>query len=205
MNTPKARSKTNGQRELRTAKKRLYIKYMVSERCREKVRSVIAEVGLKPFMSDNVIDFYEDVSQLQIDDISEKIGKEGMLVLNEADSLIVDKAITLIKELIHESDQLPHITYKEIVNKNILLGNEHILEIFSEIQGVSIMHYIVYQKIEKVKEMLLYTDLSIPDIAYKFNYKNKDFLIAQLKKYTGLSPDYFRKIKRKRELLTNGK
>ncbi len=205
MNASEARSKTNSQGGQIASKKRLYVKYMASLKCKKNVKSVFNKKDLTPVISDNVIELYEDVTQAQMDDIKENIKKEGMEVVDETDSIIVDKAIALIKELIHESDQLPHISYEEIVNKDIILGNEHILRIFSEIQGISILQYIIYQKIEKVKELLLYSDLSIQDIASKLNYKNEYYLIAQLKKFTGLSPDYFREIKKKRELLTNGK
>ena len=168
-------------------------------RCKINAKSVLNKYGVKFFITDGVIAFHDDLTQDQLNDIKSNLKNMGMHILNEPDSLVIDKVITSINEVIHDSDQLPNIMFDDIINKKIVLGSDHILKIFSEIKGVTILQYIVIQKIEKVKELLLYSDLSLSEIAKKLNYKNENYLVAQLKKVTGLTPDYFREIKRKRD------
>ncbi|MBP3193210.1 helix-turn-helix domain-containing protein [Natronogracilivirga saccharolytica] len=191
--------KANTQREATKAKKKLYVKYMLSLRCEKNAKSELINLGLRHIISDNAIILLGNVTEDQLDALKENLKMAGLELLDEPDSMLIDRIITSIHEIVHDSDQLPNITYEEIINKKIVLGSEHILKIFSEVKGLSILHYIVLQKIEKVKELLLYSDLSLPEIAGRLHYKNKHSLTAQLRKFTGLTPDYFRKIKRKRE------
>lgn len=191
--------KTNVQRELMTARKKLYVKFMVSLRCDKIVISELEKLGIRHTVSDNAIEFYEDVTQVRLDALKKKLRKSGMVLLDEGDSMLIDRIITLVDEVIHTSDKLPNISYDEIINKRLVLGSEFVLKIFAEVKGISILHYIVLQKIERVKDFLLYSDLTLPEIANSLRYKNEYFLIAQFKKFTGLTPDYFLEIKRNRK------
>jgi YesN/AraC family two-component response regulator len=74
-----------------------------------------------------------------------------------------------------------------------------VLQIFSDVQGISILHFIILQKIERIKEMLLYEDFTLSEIAQKLHYKNEQYMIAQFKKFTGLYPQYFIELKAQRE------
>jgi len=168
-------------------------------RCKINAKSVLNKHDVKFFISDGVIELHDNITEDQLHDIKSNLKNLGMQILNEPDSLVIDRIITSINEVIHDSYQLPNIMFDDIINKKIVLGSDHILKIFSEIKGVSILQYIIIQKIEKVKELLLYSDLSLSEIAKQLNYKNENYLVAQLKKVTGLTPDYFREIKRIRD------
>lgn len=190
--------KTNVQRELKTARKKYYVKFMVSLRCERIVRSELEKLEIRHKVSDNAIELNGDVTQVRLDALKKNLKKSGMVLLDEGDSMLIDRIITSVDEVIHTSDRLPDISYDEIINKRIVLGTEFVLKIFSEVKGISILHYIVLQKIERVKELLLYSDLSLPEIASLLRYKNEDLLTAQFKKFSGLTPEYFLEIKKKR-------
>lgn len=198
--------KTNEQRELKTARKKRYVKFMVSLRCERIVKSELMKLGIRHTVSDNAIEFNENIAQARLDALKKNLLKSGMILLDEGDSMLIDRIITTIDEMIHTTERLPDISYDEIINKKIALGTDFVLRIFSEVKGISILHYIILQKIERVKELLLYSDLTLPEIASLLRYKNEDLLIAQFKKFTGLTPDYFLDIKRKRNKnLVSGK
>jgi YesN/AraC family two-component response regulator len=190
--------KTNAQYELKEARKKLYAKYMVSLRCERIAKSELEKLGISHKVSDHAIEFYEDVAQVRLDALKKNLKRTGIELLDEDDSMLIDRIITTVNEVIHTSEKLPNISYDEIINKEIALGSDYVLKIFSEVMGVSILHYIVMQKIEKVKELLLYSDFTLPEIANSLRYKDENLLIAQFKKFTGLSPHFFLDIKRKR-------
>ena len=197
--------KTNVHRDLKTAPKKHYVKFMVSLRCERIVKSELKKLGAALTVSDNAIELHENVAQAHFDALKENLFKSGMVLLDESDSKLIDRIITTIDEMIHTTDRLPDISYNEIINKKIVLGTDFVLNIFSEVMGISILHYIVKQKVERVKELLLYSDLTLSEIASLLRYKNEDLLNAQFKKFTGLSTDYFLEIKRKRNKNFSGR
>jgi YesN/AraC family two-component response regulator len=190
--------KIDEQRELSRARKKLYVKYMVSLRCEGIVKAELGKLGIRHKVSDHAIVFYEDVALVRLDALKKNLEKAGIELLDEDDSMLIDRITTSVNEVIHASERLPNISYDEIINKEIALGSDYVLKIFSDVMGVSILHYIVMQKIEKVKELLLYSDFTLPEIANSLRYKNENLLVAQFKKFTGLSPFFFQEIKRNR-------
>lgn len=176
-----------------------YVKYMVSLRCKLIVREEIEKAGLRYTISPHgAIKFLDETSPAQLEELKKSLQKSGLVLLGENDSMLVDRIISSVIELIHYSDQLPDLSFEDIISRNLGTGSESILKIFSDVKGISIMQFIIFQKIEKVKEHLLYDDLSLAEISERLRYKNENLLIAQFKKYTGLSPSYYRKLRDER-------
>ncbi len=144
------------------------------------------------------VEFLGDITQSQLEELNKNLLKSGLELLDENNSMLIDRIINTVIEVVHYSDQLPKLRFEDIIGKNLNSKNESILKIFSDVKGISIMQFIVLQKVERVKELLLYDDLSLAGIAEKLRYKNEHYLIAQFKKYTGLSPDYFKKLRNER-------
>jgi AraC-like DNA-binding protein len=192
-------SKLNGKSNLKIATKKLYVKYMVSLRCKEIVKEELNKLGLKFTIStEGAIEFFDEIRQEQLDELDKNLKRTGLVLLSENNSILVDRIINTIIELIHYSDELPKLNFKEIINENIVSGNESILKIFSDVMGMSVIKFIINQKIERTKELLLYDDLPLSVISEKLNYKNEEFLIAQFKKVSGHSPAYFKQIRKAR-------
>lgn len=191
--------KTDVDENLKIAGHKFYIKYMVSLRCKMIVRKELEKLDLAYTISPHgAIEFHEEVTQDELDELKKNLQRSGLELLDAANSKLIDRIIKTIIEVIHYSDELPNLSFDDIISKNIGTGNDPILKIFSDVKGMSIMQFIISQKIERIKELLLYEDLSISEITEKLRYKNEHYMIAQFKKHTGLSPAYYKKLKNER-------
>jgi AraC-like DNA-binding protein len=179
---------------------RLYVRYMVCLRCKLIVKYQLKKLNIKYSISVyGAIIFMELVTNHRLNEFSRNLKKHGLILLNENESLLIDKIINTIIEVVHYSDELPKINFEDIIALKIGNDNESILKIFSDVTGMSLLQFILFQKIERAKEMLLYEKLSIPEISKQLNYRNEELFITQFRKLTGLTPDYFRKLKKQRE------
>lgn len=176
-----------------------YVKYMVSLRCKMVVKEQLEKAGLTYSISPHgAIEFREETTQTQLEELNENLLKSGLELLDENNSMLIDRIINTVIEVVHYSEELPNLSFEDIIGNGLGSNSESILKIFSDVKGMSIMQFIVLQKIERVKQLLLYDNLSLAEIAEKLRYKNEHYLIAQFKKYTGLHPTYFKKIKNER-------
>lgn len=177
----------------------LYVKYMVSLRCKIVVKGKLKKMGIKHTITpQGAIEFFDEISQSQFDELKKYLQRSGLELLNKNDSRLIDRIVNTIIEEIHYSNELPKLSYADFISKNIDSGHEAVLKIFSDVKGISVIQFIIIQKIERIKELLLYEDLPLAEIAEKLNYKNEQFMASQFKKYTGLTPTYFRQLKKER-------
>lgn len=180
--------------------KKIYIRYMTSLRCKMAAKSEMQKLGISYSISlHGAIQFTGECTKEQFSMLDRNLRKHGMVLLDERHSLIIDKIIDEIIEVIHYSDELPRYRYAEIIQENIGNGDISVLQIFSDVQGLSVLQFIILQKIERIKEMLLYEELNLTEIAERLRYKNEQFMIAQFKKHTGLYPAYYIELKSHRE------
>src|SRR5690606_35882877 len=103
-----------------------------------------------------------------------------------------------IIEMIHYSDELPIVNYSDYLSEKLGYDYTYLANTFSEVKGSTIQQFIINHKIERAKELLLYEDLSLTEISYKLNYSSVAHLSSQFKKITGLTPSYFKSMKRKK-------
>lgn len=183
--------------------KKLYVKYMVSLRCKLIVKDELEKLNIKYSISvHGAIVFHEAITEYRINELNQNLQKSGMVLLDEPNSMLIDKIINTIIEVIHYSDEVPKVNFKDVISDKFGPENESVLKIFSVVKGMSLVQFIILQKIERIKEFLLYEDLPLHEIAEKLYYKNEGFLVAQFKKYTGLTPAYFKELKKERANLS---
>ncbi len=181
------------------ASKKLYVKYMVSLRCKMIVKAEIENLGLIYRTTPHgALKFPNKLTAEQHDLLKNSLLKSGMVLLSESESMLIDKIINTIIEVVHCSDELPKLNFTDLIDKHTISGDESLLKIFSDVKGVSVLQFIINQKIERTKELLLYDEMPLSEIADILNYKNKDYLLAQFKKVTGLTPIYFKRLKKER-------
>lgn len=179
---------------------RLYVKYMVSLRCKMVVKDELEQMGLKYDMVDlGTIELTEAISVDQRLQLKENLLKSGLELMDDKKSVLIEKVKEIIFDMIQHADELPGINYSEYISKKMQLDYNYLATMFSEVKGITIQQFIIFHKIEKVKEMLLYDELNLTDIAFKLNYSSVAHLSNQFKKITGLSPSYFKKLKQKRK------
>jgi AraC-like DNA-binding protein len=183
---------------------KLYVRYMVCLRCKKIVKDELKKLEIKhTILPYGAIVFHGELTKKKIIALKGNLRKSGLDLLNVRESKLVDRIITTIIEVIHSFDELPKLSYKEVICNNAGDLNESVFKIFSEVVGMSVVQFIVLQKIERIKELLLYDDLSLTEIADMLNYQNKQKLTAQFKKYTGLNPEYFLELKKERRIIAS--
>lgn len=175
---------------------------MVSIKCREILKNELQKTHLSYSISPHgAIEFHKGVSQDQLEELNKNLRKSGLELLDKNDSMLIHHIINTVIDMIHNSKELPRLDYEDFIGKYAVLDNEEVLKIFSDVRGISIIQFIVLQKIERIKDLLLYDDLSLSEITNKLRYKNENYLISQFKKHTGLYPEYFTSIKHSRMAL----
>ncbi|MBL0745725.1 helix-turn-helix domain-containing protein [Chryseolinea lacunae] len=178
---------------------KLYIKYMVSLRCKMIVKEELKKLGLHDTTLElGVVQISEDITASQRLQLNENLRRSGLELLDDKQSILIDKIKTVIIELIHYNDELPKVKYSNYISKKMNYNYTYLSNIFSEVKGITIQHFIISHKIEKVKELLLYDQLNLSQISFKLHYSSVAHLSNQFKKVTGLSPSYFKKIGLKR-------
>jgi AraC-like DNA-binding protein len=120
-------------------------------------------------------------------------------VLDDKRSILVEKIKNVIIEMIHHSDEAPIVNYSDFISEKLNYDYTYLSNIFSEVKGLTIQQYIIINKIERVKELLLYDELNLTEISYKLHYSSVAHLSNQFKKITGLSPSFFKQLKQKRK------
>jgi AraC-like DNA-binding protein len=178
---------------------KLYIKYMVSLRCKMVVRNELERLGLAYDSIDlGVVELKEDITPIQRDEFRRNLLRSGLELLDDKKSILIERIKCLVIEMVHYSDELPATNYSDYVSDKLQYDYTYLANLFSEVKGITIQQYIIINKIEKVKELLLYDELSVKDIAYKLHYSSAAHLSTQFKKSTGHTPSFFKKLKKLR-------
>ncbi len=179
----------------------LYIKYMVSLRCKMMVKEELKKLGLR-YTSVELGEAHtlQELTPEQYEKLGENLLNSGLELMDDKKSILIEKIKTAVIELIHYSDEAPKVNYSDYLSDKLGFDYTYLSNIFSEVTGTTIQQYIISNKIERVKEFLLYEELNIKEIAYKLNYSSVAHLCNQFKKVTGLTPTYYKKLRIKRSL-----
>jgi|SRR5690606_29981054 len=179
---------------------KLYIKYMVSLRCKMMVHEELKKLGLKYVIIElGMVEILENITEIQRTQLKENLLKSGLELMDDKKSILIEKIKNVITEMIHYADELPQENFSDYISKKLSYDYTYLANIFSEVKGITIQQFIIIHKIEKVKELLLYNELNLTEISYKLNYSSVAHLSNQFKKVTGLSPSFYKKLKQKRK------
>lgn len=178
---------------------RLYIKYMVSLRCKMVVKEELKKLGI-PYASVELgmVDLISKITPSQREKLRSNLAGCGLQLLDDKKQILIEKIKNVIVEMIHYSDELPKVNYSDYISEKLHLDYTYLSNCFSDVKGITIQQYIIFHKIERVKELLLYDELNLTEISYKLNYSSVAHLSNQFKKVTGLTPTYFKTLKKKR-------
>lgn len=180
---------------------KLYIKYMVSLRCKLLVKQELERLGLHSMALDlGMVEIFEDITPEQHENLKEALQKSGLELLDDKKSILIEKIKSVIIEMIHYSEEIPMTNYSDFISEQLGYNYTYLSNIFSEVKGTTIQQFIIIHKIEKVKELLLYNELNLTQISYKLHYSSVAHLSNQFKKMTGLSPSFYKQMKQKRNI-----
>jgi len=144
------------------------------------------------------IEILEDITDLQREQLRESLMKSGLELLDDNRKIIIEKIKAVIIEMIHYSDELPKVNYSDYISEKLGYDYTYLANTFSEVKGITIQQFIIMNKIERIKELLLYNELNLTEISYLLHYSSVSHLSNQFKKITGLTPSYYKKLKKKR-------
>lgn len=172
---------------------------MVSLRCKMMVKDELNKLGIKFVIVDlGMVEIPDDITPSQREQLKKNLLRSGLELLDNKKSILIEKIKNVITEMIHFSDDLPDVNYSDYISKKLNLDYTYLANTFSEVKGITIQQFIIVNKIEKVKELLLYDELNLTEIAYKLHYSSVAHLSNQFKKITGLSPTFYKQLKQKR-------
>ncbi len=179
---------------------KLYIKYMVSLRCKMLVKEELEKLGIECVSVDlGVVEIQDGITDEQLETFAKNLEKAGLELLENEKNILVEKIKSVIVEMIHYEDEVPKVNDSDYISEKLGYDYTYLSNPFTQVKGTTIQQYIIMHKIERVKEQLLYDELTLTEIAYKLNYSSVAHLSNQFKKITGLTPTYFKELKEKRE------
>lgn len=140
----------------------------------------------------------DDVSKDQLDILSSALELTGLELMEDSKKILVEKIKTIIIELIHYSEEQIKINLSDYLSEKLNHNYTYLSNLFSEVKGTTIEQFYLANKIERVKELLVYDELNLTEIAWKLHYSSVSHLSNQFKKMTGLTPSHFKNLKNKR-------
>ena len=178
---------------------KLYIKYMVSNRCKLAVKDELKKLGLHYIMVDlGEAEIMEDLSDEARESVKTALLSAGFELMDDKRSVLIERIKNSIIEMIYHSNEVLKTKFSHYLSKKLNYNYTYLANIFSEVQGITIEQFIISHKIEKIKELIIYGELSISEIAWKMNYSSVAHLSNQFKKMTGLPPSHFKQLKEKK-------
>ncbi len=174
---------------------------MVSLRCKMIVKDELHKLGIRDISVElGMVEILTDITEQARIALKANLLKSGLELLDDKRTILIEKIKNVVVEIVHYSEEIPKTNYSEYISKKLNYDYTYLSNIFSEVKGITLQHYIIIHKIEKVKELLLYDELSLTEISYKLHYSSVAHLSNQFKKITGLSPSFFKRLKERRKV-----
>ena len=173
---------------------------MVSLRCKMVVKAAAEELNI-PYSNVDLgfIEIDEKLSELVLEKFKAKLLKSGLEILDDKRSILIEKIKNVVIEMVHYADEFPKVNFSTYLSEKLGYDYTYLSNLFTEVKGTTIQEFIILHKIEKAKELIMYNEMSIADIAYTLNYSSAAHFSTQFKKVTGLTPSFFKKLKKQRE------
>lgn len=176
---------------------KIFIKNMVCRRCKMVVQDELTRIGLHfDTVELGEVEVAEDLSSEQRDELRLALGKSGLELMDDQRGVLIEKIKQIIIEIAHYSEEALSVNLSEYLSRQLHRDYTSLATLFSEVQGITIEKFFIYHKIERVKELLVYDKLTLTEIAYKMHYSSVSHLSTQFKKVTGLTPSYFKQLRR---------
>ena len=174
----------------------LFIKNMVCDRCIMVVQNELDKLGLD---AKNVklgeVTLTKEITPTEKEALVKTLEPLGFEVIDDKKGRIIEKIKNIIIDLVHHQDSDVKTNLSDVLSDKLHHDYNYLSNLFSEVEGTTIEKYFIAQKVEKVKELLVYDELSLSEIANRLNYSSVAYLSNQFKKVTGLTPSHFKQIK----------
>ena len=164
------------------------------------VKEALKELGLHFIVVDlGVVDVMEDLSEEQKAALKSLLINAGLELMDDKKAILIEKIKKVIVEMVHHAEELPKTNFSDFIGKKLDYEYTYLANLFSEVQGTTIEQFIISHKIERIKELIVYGEMNITEIANNLNYSSVAHLSSQFKKATGFSPSIYKlqKIKKR--------
>ena len=171
---------------------------MVSTRCKIVVQNELKKLGHKiTNVSLGEVELEENITLQERNTIKQNLLQYGLELMDDKKAILIEKVKNTIIEMVHYEDELPKQNFSDYLSEKLNYHYTYLANLFSETEAITIEHFIIAHKIEKVKELIIYDELNLTEIAWKLHYSSVAHLSNQFKKITGLTPSYFKSLANK--------
>ncbi len=180
---------------------KLYVKNMVCSRCKMVVKTELEKLGFNPVSVElGEVELSEDLNDSDKIRINDALVVFWFTLIDNRKSQLIEKMKNLVVDLVHNKNNLIKINLSAYLSEHLQLSYKYVSNLFAAVEGTTVEQYFIAQKIERVKELLVYGELTLSEIAFELNYSTVAHLSGQFKKITGLSPSHFKQLKEKKRL-----
>ncbi len=173
---------------------------MVSMRCKMILKEELQKLGVHAFSIEmGYVEIYEPFSDEKREALSNALLEVGLEMMDNPKSILIERISSVIIDMIYQKDSIPETNYSNYISDKLGYDYTYLANIFSEVKGITIQQFIIMNRIERVKELLIYDELNLTEISYAMHYSSVAHLSMQFKKNTGLSPSYFKKLRQMRK------
>jgi AraC-like DNA-binding protein len=180
---------------------KLFIKYMVSIHCKTIVKTELDKLGIRHTRVElGQVNTVGDISDEQRRKLQSKLLKSGLELMEDHQAILIECIKNTIIEMVHYTSEPLKMNFSDFLTEKLDYNYTYLAKLFSETTGTTIEQYIIAHKIERVKELLIYDELSLTEISYLLHYSSVSHLSRQFKKVTGLTPTFFKNLKYKKRI-----
>jgi AraC-like DNA-binding protein len=172
---------------------------MVSNRCKLAVKDELKKLGLHFIVVDlGEVEIMEKITFEKREMLKEGLLHSGLELMDDKKAILIEKIKNIIIDMVHHTEESIKINFSDFLSEKLNHNYTYLANLFSEVQGTTIEHFIISHKVERIKELIIYGEHNITEIAWKMGYSSVAHLSTQFKKVTGLSPTHFKQLKDKR-------
>ncbi|MFD2036777.1 helix-turn-helix domain-containing protein [Belliella marina] len=174
---------------------KIFIQYMVSLRCKLLVKSELEKLKIKyKSVELGEVLLYKNITVAKREKLKKELHKSGLELMDDKKAMLIEKITNVIVEMVHYSDELPKVNFSVFLSEKLGIEYHKLAETFSKTKGITIEHFIIIHKVERIKELIIYDELNLTEISYLMHYNSISHLSKQFKQVTGLTPTFFKSL-----------
>lgn len=178
---------------------KLHIKYMLSNRAKAEAKEELKKIGLHfIFLDLGEVEIMEDITTDQREQLKAALISIGLELMEDKKAMLIEKIKNTIIDMIHHTEETIKVNFSNYLSEKLKYDYTYMANLFSQVQGSTIEHFIIAHKVERIKEFIIYGELNMTEIASKMNYSSVAHLSTQFKKVTGLTPSEFKNLKERK-------
>lgn len=178
---------------------KLFIKNMVSRRCKMLVDAELKKLRIPHHIVElGEVEVVGQLPKVKQDKLKTALRKARLELMDDKQAILVERIKNVIVEMVHHTGRMPRTNFSDYLSRKLKQDYTTLATLFSQEKGMTIEQFIIIHKIERAKELIMYDELNLTEIAYKMQYSSVAHLSNQFKKITGMTPTYYKSLRRKK-------